>query len=387
MMPTVAVALLFAQAPDVAAGAKPWEPRSMHGAASRAIFELKFQVVRDQPPYRLAGLPRYDRAAMDDALLLGDVLFHAPKLLGPRAAWFGLSCNTCHPGGAAHNTLFVEAQSDRPGNVDLLSDYFYAEADDGVFAPRNISSLRGCATSGPYRRDGSAADLFEANAFVVRHEFQQKQVPELWLHALTGFVSRLELLPNAKVDAKGQLTAAAPELARAGEKVFDAAGCVACHVKATGFSDHARHPPHAPGKTGELDTPGLLGLAETAPYFFDGSAATLSAAAAQLSKTDRAALTAYLEAIGAVDEPRITWTPAERVRQALEWGRVAETADEPLWELVLDAMRLQVRLAGHTPQLQRLAAELATLRPNPAGRERIRALRTGGLGREAGRRD
>ncbi|MBL8952508.1 MAG: hypothetical protein JNK82_17140, partial [Myxococcaceae bacterium] len=208
---------------------KPWEPRSIHGPASRAVFELNFQPVRDVPPYRIAGLGRYDRTEMDAETLLGDVLFHAPALLGPRSSWFGLSCATCHPGGAAHNTLFVEASSDRKGNVDLLSAYFYVEADDGVFAPRNISSLRGCAQSAPYRRDGAVAELSQANALVVRHEFQQRDVPAAWLAALDAYVARFELLPNARVDALGRLTAAASDDARAGERVFDGAGCAGCH--------------------------------------------------------------------------------------------------------------------------------------------------------------
>ncbi len=395
-MIAVVAAALLAQAPGAVIGLKPWDPRSIHGKQSRAVFELNFQPVRDSPPYRLAGLDVYDREKMDDALLLGDVLFHAPQLLGPRSAWFGLSCATCHPGGATHNTFFVEAQSDRPGNVDLLSDYFYAEADDGVFAPRNITSLRGCASSAPYRRDGTVAALDEANALVVRHEFQQ-HVPDAWLAALSAYVARFELLPNAQLDAAGALTEKASDLARQGERVFDARGCARCHVKATGFSDRARHPErHGEGQGDAFDTPGLLGISETAPYFFDGSATTLAAAvdaidrksALQLSKPDRAALVAYLEAVGAVDVPRQTWPPAERVRQALAWGRLAQaTADPALWALVLDAMRFQVRLAGHTPPLVQLASDLEALAKGPCSDAAKRKLKSLLIGHRAGKRD
>ncbi|MBL8955754.1 MAG: hypothetical protein JNK82_33580, partial [Myxococcaceae bacterium] len=93
------------------------------------------------------------------------------------------------------------------------------------------------------------------------------------------------------------------------------------------------------------------------------------------------ALTAYLEAVGAVDEPPQTWSAAERVRQALAWGRLLEGEVAPaLWVLVVDAMRLQVRLAGHTQPLVRLAADLEALArtpPNEAARGRLRALRIG----------
>ena len=118
-------------------------------------------------------------------------------------------------------------------------------------------------------------------------------------------------------------------------------------------------------------------------------AAHTVAAGAELAGVEEelTALAAYLAAVGAVDVPRQTWTPAERVRQALEWGRLVGRADPALWALVLDAMRLQVRLAGHTPELQRLAAELEALGdrpPDSAAKARPEALR---IGQRAGKRD
>jgi len=60
-----------------------------------------------------------------------------------------------------------------------------------------------------------------------------------------------------------------------------------------------------------LDTPTLLGTVYTAPYFHDGSLPTLAAVvdwfnegkSLQLTMAERADLTAYLEAVGAADEP------------------------------------------------------------------------------------
>src|SRR5262245_63152621 len=47
-------------------------------------------------------------------LLLGDLLYHSPSTLGPRAQALGISCQTCHPNGAAHTTFLLEGLSDHP---------------------------------------------------------------------------------------------------------------------------------------------------------------------------------------------------------------------------------------------------------------------------------
>lgn len=386
---------------------KPWEPGSIYVSPQAAKelprMELFFQPLREVPPYRLAGQAGYERSRFPLPLLLGDLLFHAPKLLGARSGTFGLSCNTCHPGGAANNGLFVEQASDRPGNVDLLSGYFYPAADDGVFAPRNIPSLRGLVATAPYRRDGEIATLAQMDAQVVGHEFQQRVPPE-WMAALDAYVAQLELLPTPHVGPDGQLLATASQAARRGEALFDAPrpglegnSCGSCHLKAQGFTDRVQHPlRHGEGKgvlgrTTRFDTPALRNLGETAPYFFDGSARDLRAAVAQLDRRHalqlgpqgRADLEAYLEAVGAVEGQKLTWSPEERVRQALAWGRLLEREGDGVWALCLDTMRHQVRQAekvsnGKAPHLSRLATALERLArepPSPAARERLLALR------------
>lgn len=405
MLLEVAVWALLAQT-DLSK--KAWERGSIFESAQAAPelarMQVYFQPLRDVPPYRLAGQPVYERSAFPPDVLLGDLLFHAPKLLGPRAGTFGLSCYTCHPGGSTNGSLFVEKASDRPGNVDLLSDYLYPEADDGVFNPRNVPSLRGVAATGPYRHDGAAQTLPQADALVVGHEFQQ-QVPAPWLAALDAYVASLEWQRDPYLDAAGELTPAASPEARAGEAVFEAPrpafegkSCASCHPKAKAFTDRAQHPlRHGDGvgvlgRSARFDTPALLNLAETAPYFFDGTATTLRAAVAQidrrhalgLSPAEQASLTAYLEAIGAVESPRITWSAKERARQALAWGRLVEsTEDERLWTLCLDAMRHQLRQAvwgaagpvGGLKQLGDALEALARKKPTPATRARLAALR------------
>ena len=66
---------------------------------------------------------------------------------------------------------------------------------------------------------------------------------------------------------------------------------------------------HDVGTGGLFDTPTLLGLSETAPYFHDGRAGSIAAVIdhfdasfrLELSESEHADLVAYVEAIGAID--------------------------------------------------------------------------------------
>ena len=44
-------------------------------------------------------------------LLLGDLLFHSPHVLGATAQRDGLSCHVCHPNGATNATLVLAGAS------------------------------------------------------------------------------------------------------------------------------------------------------------------------------------------------------------------------------------------------------------------------------------
>ena len=62
-----------------------------------------------------------------------------------------------------------------------------------------------------------------------------------------------------------------------GKKLFDSAelGCRTCHDGAN-YTDQEKHK-FAGSSLPEVDTPSLIGIAASAPYFHDGSAATLEA--------------------------------------------------------------------------------------------------------------
>jgi len=93
---------------------------------------------------------------------------------------------------------------------------------------------------------------------------------------------------------------------------MDNASCANCHVPGANFVDHRRHDlgtvgnaePYA--RDGALDTPTLLGVTYTPPYFHDGSQPTLAAVnewfntsfELGLSPSELDDLTAYVQTVG-----------------------------------------------------------------------------------------
>src|ERR1700761_4469823 len=65
-------------------------------------------------------------------VVLGDVAFSSPKVLGGVARQAGISCGTCHINGAANSQLFIPGLSTRHGNFDTTSAVFNPKTDDSV---------------------------------------------------------------------------------------------------------------------------------------------------------------------------------------------------------------------------------------------------------------
>jgi hypothetical protein len=338
----------------------------------------------------------YDPAALDGVvvdLLLGDLLYHSPATLGPKALRAGLSCQTCHPNGATSATFFIEGVSDRPGNVDLTTPHFRAGADNRIDDFVNIPSLRGVRFTGPYGRDGRTASLSEFIRDVIVNEFGGAPLPPAELSALTRYVQELDFVPNANLDERGRLTAGAGEAARRGEKLFlapragfDGGSCATCHVRSSFFRDGRVHrlgtgrrpSPHA--LDDGFETPTLLGTAESAPYFHDGRFATLAEVVAWfdgqfglgLRAAERADLTAYLAAVGAVDRRQDDRPRAKKMTDVFVYlGLLVDGEardDRSVWAAALDAViaelgrhprapTLAATVVGLEGELRRLAAE------------------------------
>lgn len=104
------------------------------------------------------------------------------------------------------------------------------------------------------------------------------------LDALAAYVTSLGIASIPKSpgrDAVGGLSAAATR----GQAVFASNNCAACHDPSSGFTDRTSHDvgtlressgQRLGGPLGGIDTPTLLGVGTTAPYFHNGSARTLA---------------------------------------------------------------------------------------------------------------
>ena len=144
------------------------------------------------------------------------------------------------------------------------------------------------------------------------------------LDALVGYMLEFDFLPNSKITGDGRLTDKASDAAHRGEKLFrrpfaemQGKSCATCHVPSANFLDRLAHDigsqtgSYANSQTAAFDTPTLLSIRFNAPYFHDGSLPTLASVVdwfnlrygLGLVDSERADLTAYLEAVGDADEP------------------------------------------------------------------------------------
>ncbi|MFU1479536.1 cytochrome c peroxidase [Roseovarius sp. C7] len=254
----------------------------------------------------------------------GDMLFDSAQIFGNPAQDLGVACSTCHNRSDVNQRLFIPGASHQPGAIDVDGAFFNPIFNDGRDDPIDIPSLRGLRFTGPYGRDGRFASLRDFTRNVIVNEFGGDEPTPFMLDALLAYMLEFDFLPNSMLTPDGQLTEAAPEAAQRGEAIFNTPfaalgdrSCASCHVPDTNFLDRQAHDigsvasAYDGARTGAMDTPTLLGTAYTAPYFHDGSLPTLAAVvdwfdeskALGLTAAERADLTAYLETVGAADEP------------------------------------------------------------------------------------
>ena len=274
--------------------------------------ELNEQLL-DQPTELFA----FERAGGKRSYLfnLGDTLFSSSVIFGGKARDAGLSCNSCHQQGAANPALYVPDLSRRPGTFDTTGALFNPKADNGVFDPVTVPSLRGAKFLAPYGHDGRFASLRDFVRNVIVNEFAGPEPSGQTLDALVAYIHEISFLPNAKMAPDGRLTAKASDAARRGEAVFNkpfphgaAMSCASCHQADAVFVDHKVHDI---GTGGFFKTKTLVNANFNAPYFHDGRFDTFDEVVGYfdkhydlgLSGAERADLVAYLETIGDADEP------------------------------------------------------------------------------------
>ncbi|HEY4244982.1 MAG TPA: c-type cytochrome [Kofleriaceae bacterium] len=191
-------------------------------------------------PFAIKAGPEVVASALSTQQHQGMVLFHSAE---PRISQSGfLACATCHP----------------DGRTDGLSWQIEKH-------PLQTPLLAGRVTdTGPFKWDGTDATLMDSmKSTMKRLGGIGLEKPDA--EALGAYLTQLPSVRSPHRDLAA--------VAR-GEKLFDAEGCRTCH-DGKSFTDQQRHA--FAGTLPQSDTPSLRGLAASAPYYHDGSAATIEA--------------------------------------------------------------------------------------------------------------
>jgi cytochrome c peroxidase len=187
-----------------------------------------------------------------------------------------MACATCHPDGRADGLSWrIEKH----------------ELQTPILAGRVVDTH-------PYKWDGGDKDLTTSLTMTMKR-LGGRGLGAAETAQLGAYIS---MLPTVRTPSRDATTVAR------GKKLFDSAelGCRTCH-DGPAFTDQTRH--KLTGDLAESDTPSLRGLAASAPYFHDGSAATLEALlrdrgavhgmseTSRMSDKDLADLVAFLETL------------------------------------------------------------------------------------------
>jgi cytochrome c peroxidase len=290
---------------------------------------------------------------------LGDLAFSAPAILGGLARRAGISCNTCHVNGAANPRLAIPHMSAHPGTFDTTGALFNPEADNGVFDPVRIPSLRGARYLAPYGNDGRSASLRDFVRNVIVSEFAGPEPPPAILDAMVAYIRDVDFLRNFSLGPGGRLNARSSDAERRGEALFvkpfphdPGVSCATCHVPSAAFVDHLQHDV---GTGGLFKTPTLLNADFNAPYFHDGRYDTYDQVVAHfdrvfglnLSSQDQHDLVAYLTAIGDGERPYERDGVGAQVKEINDFASVLDTAiasrDTAVIALAVDTVDLELR--------------------------------------------
>ncbi len=170
----------------------------------------------------------------------GLVLFHAASAAVSEQG--NLACASCHPDNRADGLSWrIEKH----------------ELQTPLLAGRVVGTH-------PYKWDGGDATLRDS----LRSTMKRLGGSGLSRRDIDALAAYLEALPAVRTPTRDPV-----QVAR-GRKVFDSEGCRSCH-DGPAYTDQQRH--KLVGTLRESDTPSLIGVAASAPYFHDGSAATLEA--------------------------------------------------------------------------------------------------------------
>ena len=240
----------------------------------------------------------------------------------PRMSRHGyLSCASCHLGGGEDGTVWdftVRGEGlrntialNRPGDTALGRMHWTANFDE-------IQDF-----------ENDIRNAFGGTGFMTRADFAETSEPlgvakagrSADLDALAAYVASLDDIGRSPFRTE---SGAMAEAARGGESLFTELNCQSCH-SGVAYTDGQRHDVGtiiASSGTGSgqplagigFKTPTLLGAWRTAPYFHNGSAATLAdvvdsrhGGERALSGAERDKLVAYVRSLDRPSEPAGLW--------------------------------------------------------------------------------
>ena len=211
---------------------------------TRSVKQIELGDADDKSPragtIKLTEGPSLIASAMTAKQHQGMVLFHASD---PQISERGsLACASCHPDNRADGLSW---------RIDKR------ELQTPLLSGRLVGTH-------PFKWDGTDPTLRAS----LRSTMKRLGGAGLSKRETDALASYLESLPAVRTPTRDQV-----QVAR-GKQVFEAEGCRSCH-EGPAYTDRERH--KMAGTLRESDTPSLLGLAASAPYFHDGSAATLDA--------------------------------------------------------------------------------------------------------------
>jgi YVTN family beta-propeller protein len=182
------------------------------------------------------------------------------------------SCASCHPGQGRADAL----------NWDLLND--------GIGNPKNTRSLLLAHKTPLAMATGVRPDAETAVRSGIKH-IQFAVRPEGDAVAIDEYLKSLKPVPSPYL-VKGKLSKAA----KRGKKIFEKAGCVKCHAGPM-YTDLQKYNVET-GKGMEnnlaFDTPTLVEVWRTAPYLYDGRAATMREVLTKHNSDDKHGVTSNL---------------------------------------------------------------------------------------------
>jgi len=188
---------------------------------------------------KLTAGPELVASSLSEAQHDGMIMFHQASV---RISEHGaVACASCHLDGRA----------------DGLS---WQIAGKQLQTPVLAGRLVGTA---PFKWDGSSPGLRDSLADTLKRLGGGLTLPQA-----DALIAYLEAMPAPRPPSRD------PAAVARGKALFDSAGlgCRGCH-DGPSYTDRQRHA--FVGDLHESDTPSLIGLAASAPYFHDGSAATL----------------------------------------------------------------------------------------------------------------